>query len=143
MEPETDQLDKIAVIGMAGRFPDAPNIETFWKNLCAGVESVTRFTDEQLLSAGVEPSLVQAPNFVKAGVLLDGVELFDARFFGYTPREAELTDPQHRLFLECAWEALEDAGYDPERTSTPDWGLRRVRERIPTSRITSSRIHIS
>ena len=117
MEPETDQLDKIAVVGVAGRFPDAPNIETFWKNLCAGVESVTMFTDEQLLSAGVEPSLVEAPNFVKAGVLLDGVELFDARFFGYTPREAELTDPQHRLFLECAWEALEDAGYDPERTS--------------------------
>jgi acyl transferase domain-containing protein len=101
---------------MAGRFPDAPNIEQFGKNLCAGVESVTTFTDEQLLSAGVEPSLIQAPNYVKAGILLDGVELFDAGFFGYTPREAELTDPQHRVFLECAWEALEDAGYDPDRT---------------------------
>ena len=116
MNPETDQLDRIAVVAMAGRFPDAPDVERFWKNLCAGVESVTAFTDEQLLSAGVEPSLVQAPNYVKAGVVLDGVELFAAEFFGFTPREAELTDPQHRLFLECAWEALEDAGYDPDRT---------------------------
>jgi len=116
MHQETDQLDRIAVIGMAVRFPAAPNIEQFWMNLCAGVESVTTFTDEQLLSAGVEPYLVQAPNYVKAGVFLDGVELFDAKFFGYTPREAELTDPQHRVFLECAWEALEDASYDPDRT---------------------------
>lgn len=81
-QQETDQLDGIAVIGTAGRFPDAPNIEQFWKNLCAGVESVTSFTDEQLLSAGVEPSLIQAPSYVKAGVLLDGVEWFDAEFFG-------------------------------------------------------------
>jgi len=116
MDQKSDQLDRIAVIGMAGRFPNAPSVEQFGKNLCAGLESVTTFTDDQLLSAGVEPSLVQAPNFVKAGILLDGVELFDARFFGYTPREAELTDPQHRVFLECAWEALEDAGYDAERT---------------------------
>ena len=84
--------------------------------------SVTTFTDDQLLSAGVEPNVVHAPNYVKAGVLLDGVELFDAEFFGYTPREAELTDPQHRIFLECAWEALEDAGYDPDRTG-PNWSI--------------------
>jgi acyl transferase domain-containing protein/acyl carrier protein len=116
MDLETDQLDGVAVIGMAGHFPDAPDIEQFGKNLRAGVESVRTFTDEQLLSAGEEPSLVQAPNYVKAGVVLDGVELFDARFFGFTPREAELTDPQHRVFLECAWEALENAGYDSERT---------------------------
>ena len=116
MNEGTDQLDLIAVIGMAGRFPDAPDIEQFGKNLQAGVESVTTLTDEKLLSAGVEPSLIQSPNYVKAGVLLDGVELFDARFFGYAPREAELMDPQHRVFLECAWEALEDAGYDPDGT---------------------------
>ncbi|MFZ0962500.1 MAG: beta-ketoacyl synthase N-terminal-like domain-containing protein [Terriglobia bacterium] len=116
MDQETDQLDRIAVIGLAGRFPDAPDIEQFRKNLWSGVESVTTFTDEKLLAAGVEPSLVQAPNYVKAVVLLDGVELFDAAFFGYTPREAELTDPQHRVFMECAWEALEDAGYDSDRT---------------------------
>jgi acyl transferase domain-containing protein/acyl carrier protein len=116
VEHETDQLDKIAVIGMAGRFPNASSIEQFGKNLCAGIESVTTFTDEQLLAAGVQPNLIQAPNYVKAGVLLDGVELFDAELFGYTPRDAELTDPQHRVFLECAWEALDDAGYDPDRT---------------------------
>lgn len=116
MEPKTDQLDKIAVIGMAGRFPNASSIEQFGKNLCAGIESVTTFTDDQLLAAGVQPSLIQAPNYVKAGVLLEGVELFDGELFGYTPRDAELTDPQHRVFLECAWEALDDAGYDPDRT---------------------------
>jgi acyl transferase domain-containing protein/acyl carrier protein len=116
MDQKTDQLDRIAVIGMAGRFPNAFSIEQFEKNLCAGIESVTTFTDEQLLTAGVPPKLVHAPNYVKAGVLLDGVELFDAELFGYNPREAELTDPQHRVFLECAWAALEDAGYDPDRT---------------------------
>jgi phthiocerol/phenolphthiocerol synthesis type-I polyketide synthase E len=116
VDQETDQLETIAVIGMAGRFPNASNIEQFGKNLCADVESVTTFTDDQLLAAGVQPSLVQAPNYVKAGVLLDGVELFDAELFGFTPRDAELTDPQHRVFLECAWEALDDAGYDPDRT---------------------------
>lgn len=113
---EADQIESIAIIGMAGRFPGATDIGQFWKNLCAGVESVTTFTDEQLLAAGVEASLIDDPNYVKAGVLLDGVDLFDAKFFGYTPREAELIDPQHRLFLECAWGALEDAGYDSDRT---------------------------
>ncbi len=106
----------IAVIGMAARVPRATNVEQFWKNLCSGVESVTTFTDEQLLSAGVDPSLVQSPNYVKTGILLEEAEYFDAKFFGYTPKEAELTDPQQRIFLECAWESLEDAGYDPERT---------------------------
>lgn len=115
-QQETEQPEGIAVIGMAGRFPGAANIEQFWKNLCDALESVTPFTDEQLLSAGVDPSLLQAPNYVKAGVLLDGTELFDAKFFGFSPREAELTDPQHRIFLECAWEALEDAGYVSDRT---------------------------
>lgn len=116
MHEETDQLEGIAIIGMVARFPDAPTIEQFWNNLCAGVESVTALTDEQLLSAGVEPTLLESPNYVKSGVLLEGVEWFDAKFFGYTPREAELIDPQQRAFLECAWEALEDAGYDPDRT---------------------------
>jgi acyl transferase domain-containing protein/thioesterase domain-containing protein len=115
MSQEVDQLDKIAVIGMAGRFPDAPSIDKFGQNLCAGIESVTTFTDQQLLAAGVPPKLIQSPNYVKTGVLLEGVDLFDAGFFGYTPREAQLTDPQHRMFLEIAWEALEDAGYDPDR----------------------------
>jgi phthiocerol/phenolphthiocerol synthesis type-I polyketide synthase E len=116
MPQEIDQLDRIAVIGMAGRFPGAPNLEQFWKNLCDGMESVTNFSDEQLAAAGVDPEIVRSPHYVKTGILLDGVDMFDPQFFGFTPREAALTDPQHRLFLECAWEALEDAGYDPDRT---------------------------
>ncbi len=116
MAEETNQLDGIAIIGMAGRFPDAANVEQFWKNLCAGVESVTTFTDEQLLAAGVDARTMKLPNYVKTGILLDGVGMFDPQFFGFTPREAEVTDPQTRLFLECAWEALENAGYDPDRT---------------------------
>lgn len=111
---ETGISERIAVIGMAGRFPDAPDVEQFWENLRAGLESVTTFTDELLVSSGVEPKLLQTPNYVKAGLLLEGIELFDAEFFGITPREAELTDPQHRIFLECAWEALENAGYSPD-----------------------------
>ena len=116
LDHETDQLDCIAIIGVTGRFPGATTIEQFEKNLLGGVESLTTLTDEQLLLAGVPPELVHSPNYVKTGVVLEGVDLFDAGFFGYTPREAELTDPQHRVFLECAWEAMEDAGYDPERT---------------------------
>jgi acyl transferase domain-containing protein len=115
-QQETEQLEGIAVIGMAGRFPGASDIEQLWKNLCAGVESITTFTDEELLSAGVDPCLVHSPDYVKSNFLLDGVELFDADFFGFNPRDAELTDPQHRIFLECAWEALEEAGYDPDQT---------------------------
>lgn len=105
----------IAVVGMAGRFPGANTIEVFWHNLCRGVESI-RVPDQQELEAlGVEAAALRDPHYVKAAAVMDGVELFDAAFFGYTPREAELMDPQHRLFLECASEALEHAGYDAER----------------------------
>jgi non-ribosomal peptide synthase protein (TIGR01720 family) len=108
-------IDGIAIIGMTGRFPGARNIEQFWQNLRDGVESISVFTEEELEEAGIESALLNAPNYVKAGAVLDDVELFDASFFGFNPREAELTDPQHRFFLECAWEALESAGYDSER----------------------------
>ena len=111
---QTDQAEGIAIVGLTARLPGAKDVEQFWKNLCEGVESFTTFSDDQLLAAGLDPELIRDPNYVKAGVLLEGIELFDARFFGYTPREAELIDPQHRLFLECAWEALEDSGYQPE-----------------------------
>ena len=104
----------VAVIGLAGRFPGAGDVEGFWRNLCAGVESVTFFTDAELLSAGADPAALRNPNYVKAAAILDDVESFDAAFFGLNPREAEIMDPQHRIFLECAWEALEKAGYDPE-----------------------------
>jgi acyl transferase domain-containing protein/acyl carrier protein len=105
---------EIAVIGLAGRFPGAGNVEQFWRNLRDGVESITFFSDEELLAAGVDPALLQNPNFVKARGVLEDAELFDAAFFGYNPREAEIMDPQQRVFLECAWEALENAGYDSE-----------------------------
>jgi acyl transferase domain-containing protein len=104
----------IAIIGMAGRFPGAPDVAAFWRNLCAGVESITRFSDAELEDA-FDPTIRNDPNFVRARAVLDGADLFDAGFFGIRAREAELTDPQHRVFLECAWHALEDAGYDPAR----------------------------
>jgi acyl transferase domain-containing protein len=104
----------LALIGMSGRFPGAQDVATFWQNIAGGVKSIRTFSDEELLAVGVDPALLAQPNFVKAGALLDNVDQFDASFFGYTPREAELMDPQHRLFLECAWEALEGAGYNTE-----------------------------
>ncbi len=105
----------IAIIGMSGRFPGARTIESFWANLCAGTESITFFTAAELLAAGVDPQLVQHPQYVPANAILDDIAEFDAGLFKMTPREAEITDPQHRLLLECAWEALERAGYDPDR----------------------------
>jgi acyl transferase domain-containing protein/acyl carrier protein len=106
---------KIAIIGMAGRFPGAKNIEQFWENLRNGVESIIDLSDEELEAAGIDRALLNNSNYVKRGTVLEGVDLFDASFFGFTPREAEISDPQHRLFLEVAWEALERAGYDTER----------------------------
>ncbi len=107
--------EAVAVVGMAGRFPGAADLEEFWRNLREGRESIRVFTEEELAAAGVDPRTLARPDYVKARGMLDGIELFDAPFFDLTPREAELTDPQHRLFLECAWHALEDAGCDPSR----------------------------
>jgi acyl transferase domain-containing protein/acyl carrier protein len=106
---------EIAIIGMSGRFPGARNIDEFWRNLRDGVESISFFTDQELESSGINPVLLNNPNYVKAKGVLQDIELFDASFFGFNPREAEIMDPQHRIFLECAWEALEGAGYDPEK----------------------------
>ncbi|MCP4654115.1 MAG: SDR family NAD(P)-dependent oxidoreductase [bacterium] len=102
---------EVAVIGMACRLPKARNVEEFWRNLCDGVEAITFFDDEELEAAGVDRAELDDPHYVKAAPILDDVELFDASFFDYTPREAEVMDPQQRLFLECAWEALEHSGY--------------------------------
>ncbi|BAY66481.1 beta-ketoacyl synthase [Calothrix brevissima NIES-22] len=110
---------EVAIIGLAGRFPGAKNIDEFWQNLLNGVESIKSFTDEELLAAGVEPTLLHQPNYVKAGAILNDIEMFDAAFFGYNPREAEILNPQHRLFLECAYEALENAGYNPQTYQSP------------------------
>jgi acyl transferase domain-containing protein/acyl carrier protein len=105
----------IAVIGMHGRFPGAGSIRELWQNLRAGRDTIARFSDDELRRAGVDEATLADPRYVKARPVLDGIELFDAPFFGYTPREAEIMDPQHRVFLESAWAAFEDAGYDVGR----------------------------
>ena len=104
----------VAIIGMAGCFPGAADLAAFWRNLSAGVESISFFSDEELLSSGVEADRLRDPHYVRASGILTDVGSFDASFFGYSPSEAALIDPQQRVFLECAWQALEDAGYNPE-----------------------------
>lgn len=106
--------NSLAVVGMAGRYPGARNVEEFWRNLKGGVKSIRAVDDEELLAAGVSPQLAADPRYVKKVADLEGFDLFDAPFFGFTAREAESLDPQTRVFLHCAWAALEDAGYAPE-----------------------------
>ena len=105
---------EIAVIGMAGRFPGARNTSEFWRNLRDGVESVTFFSDEALLAAGESAEVLRDPAYVKAQPVLADVDRFDAGFFGFSPQDAAIMDPQQRIFLEVGWEALEDAGHDSE-----------------------------
>lgn len=104
----------VAIIGMACRLPGADSPAAFWSNLCRSVESIRFFSDTELLAAGVDPALLARPNYVRAAPTLTDVEHFDASFFGYSPREVELLEPQQRIFLEVAWEAFEDAGYHAE-----------------------------
>ena len=104
----------IAIIAMSCRFPGADNIDAFWQNLRNGVESISFFSEEELVEAGIDPELVKKPNYVRAKGVLSDVELFDASFFGFSPREASQMDPQHRLFLEEAWKIIETAGYHPD-----------------------------
>ncbi len=108
-------LESIAIIGMSGRFPGAENIETFWENIRDGEESISFYSEEELREAGLSESLLRNPNFVKASATIKDAEMFDAAFFGFTPREAMLMDPQHRVFLESSWHALENAGIDTRR----------------------------
>ncbi|MBV9788622.1 MAG: acyltransferase domain-containing protein [Chloroflexi bacterium] len=105
---------EIAIIGIGGRFPGAQTTEQFWQNLCEGVESISFFEDQEIEYSVFEPELASHPSHVKAAGVLQNVDQFDAAFFGYTPREAEIMDPQFRVFFEVAWEALERAGYDPD-----------------------------
>lgn len=107
--------EPIAIIGMAGRFPGADDVDAFWLNLCAGTESISTFTNDELRAAGIPEHLLNDSEYAKARGVLADADKFDAGFFGYQRREAELTDPQHRLFLETAWAALEHAGWPPER----------------------------
>lgn len=109
----------IAVIGMSGRFPDAASVDELWENLRAGKCSVRLFSEEQMLAAGTRPDLLKRDNYVRAGVILDDIDLFDASYFGLTLREAEAMDPQQRLLMECAVEALESAGYAHEEYCGP------------------------
>jgi len=106
---------EIAVIGMAGRFPGADNVEIFWQNLRDGKEAIRAYTDDELRAAGVSEALLRHPDYVKVGAPLDDIDQFDAAFFGFSPRDAAIMDPQHRHFLEVCWQALEHAGYDPAR----------------------------
>ena len=111
---QNDDRPAIAITGMAGRFPGADNLDQFWQNLVNGVESLTHFSDQELLDAGIDPSWVSHRDYVKTSAVINQPGHFDAAFFGMSPREAAMTDPQHRLFLQCAWETLEDAGCDPD-----------------------------
>jgi acyl transferase domain-containing protein len=104
----------VAVIGMACRIPGAQDINQFWENLRDGVESISFFSKDELMLANLDPDILNTAGFVNAGSVLEDVDKFDAAFFGFNPREAECMDPQQRFFLECAWHALEDGGYDPE-----------------------------
>ncbi len=109
----------IAVVGMSGRFPGAASVEAFWHNLREGICGTTFFSPEELAAAGVDAAELADPRYVRAAGMLGDADLFDAELFGLNPREAEVMDPQQRVFLECAWAALEDAGYDPQRF--PGW----------------------
>ncbi|HYG64276.1 MAG TPA: SDR family NAD(P)-dependent oxidoreductase [Thermoanaerobaculia bacterium] len=106
---------EIAIVGMACRFPGARNVEEFWANLRDGVESITVLTREQLEESREEPESIDSPDYVPVARLIEGEDLFDAQLFNCSPREAEIIDPQQRILLECAWEAMESAGYDSER----------------------------
>jgi acyl transferase domain-containing protein/acetylornithine/succinyldiaminopimelate/putrescine aminotransferase len=119
MSDTKDFIDAIALIGMAGRFPGAKNIAQYWENLCKDVESVCSFTREELIAEGCDSALVNHPDYVPRRGIIQGSELFDAEFFGFSPREATVTDPQQRLFMECVWEALESAGYTPDACRVP------------------------
>ncbi|MFW5428137.1 non-ribosomal peptide synthetase/type I polyketide synthase [Bacillus pumilus] len=106
--------EPIAIIGMAGKFPGAKNVEAFWRNLKNGEESISFFSDEELLEAGIDRQTFERPDYVRAKGVIDGPDLFDASFFGYSPGQAEMMDPQIRLLHEYAYKALEDAGYVQE-----------------------------
>jgi non-ribosomal peptide synthase protein (TIGR01720 family) len=109
------QGTEIAIIGMAGRFPGAANTAEFWRNLASGIETISFFSSEELFAEGVAGDLIADSAYVRARGVIRDAEWFDASFFGFAPRQAEVMDPQHRLFMECVWETLESAGYDPQR----------------------------
>ncbi|WWE79903.1 acyltransferase domain-containing protein (plasmid) [Burkholderia gladioli] len=112
---DDERMSSVAIIGLAGRFPGAPDVDAFWRNIRDGVESITFYSDEELREAGVDESYLASEHYVKAAAVIEGADLFDARYFNLSPNEAQYIDPQQRLFLECAVEALDNAGCDPDR----------------------------
>ncbi|QWU15607.1 Acyl transferase domain-containing protein [Paenibacillus sophorae] len=109
--------NSIAIVGLSGYFPKARNTQEFWQRLITETECITRLTDEELLADGEDPELLGHPNYVRAKGIIDDPEAFDAGFFGISPAEATMVDPQHRLFLECCWSAIEDAGMNLDTES--------------------------
>lgn len=113
LEPDSSSPNAIAVVGMSLRFPGANSPSAFWRNLRGGEESIRTLTEMQLIDAGVSAATLADPQYVRRAPIVDGIDEFDAEFFGFPPQVARMMDPQHRLFLQCAWHALEDAGCDP------------------------------
>ena len=138
----------IAIIGISGRYPGANDTEQFWQNIRDGVESISLFSKQELLNSGIEQELLNNPNYVRAGNTLPNIDMFDANFFGYTPKQAKEIDPQQRLFLECAWELIERGGYNPDTykgdigvfasTITSGYFLNNVNPNFKFSHLTSS-----
>ncbi|MDR7092355.1 type I polyketide synthase [Hydrogenophaga laconesensis] len=119
MNTRSDASNDIAIVGMAAHLPGAANPAAYWANLRQGIESIRRLSETELLAVGESPERMRHRNYVPAAAVLDGFEQFDADFFGFSPKEAAIMDPQHRQFLEVAWEALENAGHPPERFPGP------------------------
>lgn len=118
-DDDGEPIEGIAILSMAGRFPGAASPEELWRRISQAEECISFFSDQELLDEGIAPEILANPKYVKARGVLGAIDMFDADLFGISPREAEVMDPQHRLFLEYAWEALERAGYDPERVDGP------------------------
>lgn len=119
MENNNYNGSEIAIVGLAARVPGADNIETFYGNLKNAKESITRFSDEELIASGINPENIKNPSYVKSRGVLNDADMFDASFFGYSPKEAKFMDPQQRVLLECAWTAIEDSGYNPQNSPGP------------------------
>ncbi|KAG1715209.1 Phthiocerol/phenolphthiocerol synthesis polyketide synthase type I PpsE [Nymphon striatum] len=111
---ESQNANDIAIVGMAAHLPGADSIAAYWDNLRSGKSSIRRLSDQDLLDAGEDPGLIRHKNYVPYAATLDGFEMFDGEFFGFSPKESAIMDPQHRQFLETAWEAFENAGHMPE-----------------------------
>ena len=134
-----EETPAVAVIGMAGRFPGADDLDAFWDNLAAGRASVRPVTDEEFLAAGGDPRDLDDPSLIRMASVVEGIDRFDSGFFGYTPADAAVLDPQQRLLLETAYHALEDAGYGsrPVPTTAPS-GCTRAAATAGTTRRTST-----